>query len=150
MSDSVTRSIDLKAPIERVWRALTDHEEVGAIFRVALRQPFAVGRTSTGNVTYPGYEHMRWEATVTRMEKPTLFAFTWPHPADPGDPDEDLARAPRTLVEFRLKTIPGGTRLTVTESGFDALPPDRRAEAMRNNAGGWEMQLGNVKAHLNA
>ena len=150
MSDSVQRSIELKAPIERVWQALTDHKEVGAIFRVALKQPFAVGRTSSGNVTYPGYEHMRWEATVTKMERPTLFAFTWPHPLDPGDPKEDLSRAPRTLVEFRLEPIPGGTRLTVTESGFAALPPDRREGAMRDNAGGWEMQLGNVKAHVEA
>jgi len=145
MTDRIEKTIEVKAPVERVWRALTDHEEFGQWFRVKLDQPFVLGGPSTGRMTYPGYEHAAWEATVTRMEPPHAFAFTWPHPADfetpqPGDP--------RTLVEFRLEPIPEGTRLTVVESGFHALPPGQRAEAMRRNEGGWEAQTRNIQAHV--
>lgn len=145
MSDRIEKTIDLNAPVERVWRALTDHREFGAWFRVALDGPFVLGQDSTGRITSPGYEHYRWRATVTAMDAPRLFAFRWPHPADPAvdSPDD-----PTTLVEFRLAPIPSGTRLTIVESGFDALPPDRRATAMRDNDQGWAQQAGNIRAHV--
>lgn len=146
MSDRIEKTADLKAPIERVWRALTDHVEFGQWFRVKIDGPFVLGEPSTGHITHPGYEHYKWEAVVTRMDEPRLFAFTWPHPADPHA--DNYAGSPRTTVEFRLEPIPGGTRLTVVESGFEAVPADRRAEAMRENTGGWEEQMRNVKAHV--
>src|SRR4051812_12550953 len=100
MSDRIERSIEVHAPIERVWRALTDHREFGAWFRVALDQPFVLGQPSTGHMTYPGYEHFPWDAVVTVMEPPNRFAFTWPHPEDPLA--ADIEGSPRTTVEFRL------------------------------------------------
>jgi uncharacterized protein YndB with AHSA1/START domain len=147
MSDRIEKTIELNAPVERVWRALTDHTEFGAWFQVKLDGPFVLGGVSTGHITYPGYEHMAWRATVTRMEPTRLFAFTWPHPADPGVDDPD---APCTLVEFRLEPTPTGTRLHIVESGFDALPPDRRTTAMRRNEGGWTEQVVNIQAHVDA
>jgi uncharacterized protein YndB with AHSA1/START domain len=146
MKDYIEKNIDLNAPIDRVWRALTDHEEFGRWFRVELNQPFVVGELSTGHITYPGYEHVKWEATVREMEEPRLFSFTWPHPADFNAPD--YHDEPTTLVEFRLEETANGTRVTVTESGFEALPPERQAEAMRSNEGGWEEQMRNIKAHV--
>lgn len=146
MADRIEKSIDIAAPPERVWRALTDHEEFGAWFRVRLDGPFAVGETSRGHITYPGYEHLKWQATVTAMEAPRRFAFTW-HPYA-VDPDRDYSDEPPTLVEFRLEPAETGTRLTVIESGFDAIPAARRDEALRMNEGGWEEQVGNVKAHV--
>jgi uncharacterized protein YndB with AHSA1/START domain len=149
MTDRIERSVELKAPIARVWRALTDHEEFGAWFRVKLDGPFAPGRVSRGNTTYPGYEHVKWESTVVRMEEPHAFAYTW-HPYA-IDPDADYSNEPPTLVEFRLEsTASGGTRVTVTESGFDKIPLARRQDAIRSNTGGWEEQLGNIKAHVDA
>jgi uncharacterized protein YndB with AHSA1/START domain len=79
------------------------------------------------------------------MEKPRLFAFTW-HPYA-IDPDRDYSDEPQTRVEFRLTPDGGGTRLVVTESGFDSIPAERRDEALRMNTGGWEAQVGNIKAH---
>ena len=76
MTDSITRTIDLAAPIERVWQALTDYREFGAWFRVALDGPFRVSERSTGYITHPGYEHIRWEASVIAMETPTRFSFS--------------------------------------------------------------------------
>jgi uncharacterized protein YndB with AHSA1/START domain len=146
MSDRIEKSVELNADVERVWRALTDHEEFGAWFRVKLDGPFAVGETSLGHITYPGYEHVRWEAEVVRMERPRHFAFTW-HPYA-IDPDKDYSGEPSTLVEFRLEPNGTGTRLTVTESGFDALPADRRDEAFRMNEGGWSEQVRNIAAYV--
>lgn len=149
MPDRIEKTIELKAPPSRVWRALTDHREFGAWFRVALEGPFVVGETSRGRIIYPGYEHIVWEAKVTAMEPPTYFAFTW-HPYA-VDPKADYSAETPTLVEFRLEPMAGGgTRLTLTESGFDRIPPQRRAEAFRMNEGGWEEQMGNIRAHLGA
>lgn len=146
MSDRIVKTVELKAPIERVWRALTDHREFGAWFKVALDQPFEVGRASTGRMTYPGFEHYPWEAQIVRMDAPDVFAYTWPHPEDMDAPNFD--GAPRTTVEFQLEAIDGGTRLTVIESGFEAVPESWRAKAMRQNEGGWEEQTRNIKAHV--
>lgn len=149
MSDRIEKTIELKAPPSRVWRALTDHREFGAWFRVALEGPFVVGETSRGHITYPGYEHIVWEAKVMAMEPQSYFAFTW-HPYA-VDPKADYSAETPTLVEFRLEpTAGGGTRLTLTESGFDRIPPQRRAEAFRMNEGGWEEQMENIRAHLGA
>ncbi|MEM9491343.1 MAG: SRPBCC family protein [Myxococcota bacterium] len=147
MGDRIEKQIELKAPIDRVWRALTDHEEFGAWFRVKLDGPFAVGEVTTGRITYEGYENMKWRSRVEFMEAPHRFVFTWPNPEDPTD-EQELASAPETRVEFRLEEIPGGTRLTVIESGFEMLPAGRRATAMRENDGGWDIQTAHIKAHV--
>lgn len=146
MTDRIEKSIAIAAPPERVWRALTDHEEFGTWFRVKLEGPFALGETSLGRITYPGYEHVKWEARVVAMEAPRLFAFTW-HPYA-VEPDQDYSAEPQIRVEFRLEPAGEGTRLTVVESGFDALPAERRDEALRSNTRGWEEQMKNVKAHV--
>ncbi len=147
MQDSIEKRIDLKAPVARVWRALTDHREFGAWFRVDLEGPFAVGEVSRGRITYPGYEHLKWEATVEAMEPESLFAFTWcPYG---GDTDVDYSDEPTTRVEFRLEPTEGGTRLVISESGFDALPDDpRRVDALRRNTQGWNEQAKNITAHV--
>jgi uncharacterized protein YndB with AHSA1/START domain len=124
MTDRIEKSIAIAAPVERVWRALTDHEEFGAWFRVKLEGPFVLGEVSRGRMTYPGYEHLKWEARVVAMEAPNLFAFTW-HPYA-VDPDKDYSADPPTRVEFRLEPAGEGTRLIVVESGFDSMPAERR------------------------
>jgi uncharacterized protein YndB with AHSA1/START domain len=146
MSDRIEKQVEIRAPVERVWRALTDHEEFGAWFRVKLDGPFIPGQPSSGHITHPGYEHVRWNATVVNMDSPRLFSFTW-HPYG-IDPDVDYSQETPTLVEFRLEPTAGGTRLSVTESGFDKIPAHRRDEAFRMNEGGWAAQMENVRAHV--
>ena len=143
MTDRIEKSIELKAPVARVWRALTDHREFGAWFRVRLDGPFEPGRTVRGQITHPGYEHLKWEAVVQKMEPERLFSFTW-HP-HPSDPEKDYSNEAPTLVEFRLEKIPSGTLLIVSESGFDKLPSDRRSQAFRMNEAGWTEQLKNIE-----
>jgi uncharacterized protein YndB with AHSA1/START domain len=146
MLDNIEKTIVLKAPVARVWRALTDAEEFGIWFRVKLEGPFVAGAESRGHITYPGYEHLRFRATVVRIEAPLVFAFTW-HPYA-IDPDRDYDDEPATLVTFRLEPTSEGTRLTVTESGFDALPPERRDLAFRMNERGWGIQMENIASHV--
>jgi len=145
-TDRIEKRIELQAPVSRVWRALTDHREFGEWFRVKLEGPFVPGRTSRGNITTPGYEHLRMEVVVQKMEKDGLFSFTW-HPYA-VDPRADYSQEPPTLVEFRLEPSKTGTLLQVTESGFDQLPAGRRQEAFRMNDGGWTEQLKNIERHV--
>src|ERR1700677_3327321 len=123
MSNQIEKSIELNAPVERVWRALTDHNEFGEWFRVKIDGPFAAGKTATGRITHPGYEHVKWEVQIKQMDAPRLFSFTW-HPYA-IDPDVDYSKETPTLVEFRLQPTAKGTRLVIVESGFDALPSHR-------------------------
>lgn len=146
MNDRIEKQIELKAPISKVWRALTDHREFGEWFRVKLDGPFVPGQVSRGQMTYPGYEHLKWEATVEKMEPEKLFSFTW-HPYA-VDPKADYSDEPPTLVEFTLQKTANGTLLTVTESGFDQIPSGRRLEAFRMNDGGWAEQVKNIEKHV--
>src|SRR4030088_2519907 len=143
MSNSIEKRIELKAPVSRVWRALTDHREFGEWFRVKLDGPFVPGETSHGQITYPGYEHIKFEAVVQKMEPERFFSYTW-HPYA-VDPDVDYSTEKPTLVEFTLEPTASGTLLTVSESGFDKIPANRRAEAFRKNEGGWAIQMENIQ-----
>jgi uncharacterized protein YndB with AHSA1/START domain len=148
MTDRIEKTIELKATLERVWRALTDAEQFGQWFRVKLDGPFTPGEESVGRVLYPGYEHVTWRCRTVAIEPMTRFAFTW-HPYA-IDPETDYAQEPPTLVEFRLEPTAGGVRLLLTESGFDALPPRRREEAFPRNEGGWTIQIQNIRDYVEA
>ncbi|MDR3678048.1 MAG: SRPBCC family protein, partial [Acidobacteriota bacterium] len=111
-----------------------------------LDGPFVPGQVSRGHITYPGYEHIKWEAMVQKMERERLFSFTW-HPYS-VDPKIDYSRETPTLVEFTLEKTAGGTLLLLTESGFDKIPAARRAEALRMNDGGWTEQMKNIESHV--
>lgn len=145
-SDRIEKKIVLRAPRARVWRALTDAAEFGAWFGVKLEGAFVAGRSVRGKMTHPGYSHLSMEVTVERIEEPGLFSFRW-HPYA-IDPKVDYSSEPTTLVELRLAEVPEGTLLTVVESGFDKIPPARRAEAFRMNSHGWQAQLENIQRHV--
>jgi uncharacterized protein YndB with AHSA1/START domain len=145
-TDRIEKTVVLRAPLSRVWRALADSREFGTWFRAALDGPFVAGETTRGHITHPGYEHLKMEIEVERMEPERLLSFRW-HP-NAIDPERDYSAEPTTLVEFRIEEVPEGTRLTVTESGFDRIPAARRGEAFRQNAQGWAIQVENVRKHV--
>jgi uncharacterized protein YndB with AHSA1/START domain len=146
MAHRIVKTIELKAPVARVWRALADHNEFGQWFRVKLDGPFKPGTVSTGRMTYPGYEHYPWRAVIERMEPDRLLSFRWHH--SDATSGVDVAKQPSTLVELRLEPTAEGTRLTITESGFEAIPEPRRLEVLRGNTEGWNIQAGNIAAHV--
>lgn len=146
MENRIEKRVELKAPISRVWRALTDHREFGEWFRVKLETPFVPGQPTSGYITHPGYEHLRMEMVVQQLSPERFFSFTW-HPYA-IDPKVDYSQETSTLVEFRLEESLTGTILHVTESGFEHIPAERRMDAFRMNDTGWAQQLRNIEAHV--
>jgi uncharacterized protein YndB with AHSA1/START domain len=146
MNDRIEKRLELKAPVARVWRALTDYREFSAWFGVKLEGPFVPGHAAGGQLIYPGYEHVKLKLVVQKMEPQKRFSFTW-HPYA-LDSRTDYSRETPTLVEFTLEKTASGTLLTVTESGFEHVPAARRAEAFRMNDGGWATQMNNIAKHV--
>ncbi|MDE9451342.1 SRPBCC family protein [Aliiroseovarius sp. Z3] len=144
MENEIVRTIDLKAPVDRVWKALTDHGEFGAWFGLSLHGPFKLGELTFGETRYPGHEGLPFWAKIVALDEPRLFSFVWPmdESIQPDDPDVDQKT---TLVEFFLEPSTIGTRLTVRESGFKNLPKDRQLQAFRDNQGGWDQQTLNIR-----
>ncbi|MHC8491835.1 SRPBCC family protein [Thalassospira sp. SM2505] len=146
MSNTIEKSIEIKASRSRVWKALTDSKEFGAWFGINIEGPFKVGKVSSGKITIEGFTHVPWNSTIKAMEEPSYFAYTW-HPYA-VDPDVDYSGEPETLVEFWLEESDGQTSVRVRETGFDNLPPHRIADALRANTHGWGAQLENIKKHV--
>jgi uncharacterized protein YndB with AHSA1/START domain len=147
--DRIERSIEIRAPLARVWRALANAEEFGAWFGVELAgQTFVAGGSVRGRITHPGHEHVVFNARVERVEPERRLSFRW-HPYA-IDPATDYSGEATTLVEFELEPTAAGTLLRVVESGFDALPPARRREAFRMNSQGWDAQMKNIERHVGA
>lgn len=147
-TDRIEKRVVLRAPRARVWRAISDAKEFGTWFRMNLDGAFVAGRTVRAKVTIPGYEHLKVEMQVERIEPERYFSYRW-HPY-PNDPAVDYSAEPTTLVEFTLEDAKGGggTALTIVESGFDRIPLARRAEAFRMNDAGWAGQIKNLAAYV--
>jgi uncharacterized protein YndB with AHSA1/START domain len=145
-TDRIEKSVFLRAPRSRVWQALADADAFGEWFGVKLDGQMKPGARLHGKVTHPGYEEFPFEITIERMETDRLLSWHW-HP-DAPDPKHDYSGEPPTLVVFELEDAPGGTRLTVVESGFDAIPPERRAQAYRGNDKGWAMQMEAIERYV--
>jgi uncharacterized protein YndB with AHSA1/START domain len=156
-SDRIEKKILLHTPRERVWRAISSHRQFGSWFGVALDGPFVEGVRLTGRITpttvdeevaklQKPHEGQEFRLTVDRIEQARRLSFRWhPYAVDPGI---DYSDEPTTLVTFDLQEVPGGTLLTVTESGFDRIPEERRAAAYAANEGGWAMQMLLIEKYL--
>ena len=145
-TDRIEKETVVRAPRSKVWRAITDSREFGKWFKAEMTDPFVQGAPARGRITHPGYEHLTIDVLVERVEPEHYFSFRW-HPYA-VDPQKDYSQEPRTLVEFELEEIPEGTRIRVTESGFDQIPLARRAEAFRMNSSGWAGQMKNVARYV--
>lgn len=145
-TDRIEKQIGLKAPVSRVWRAITDHLEFGEWFRTRVEGPFVVGQTVRGQVLHPGYEHVTVVITPAEIVPESLFSYRW-HP-NALDMTIDYSSETPTLVEFRLAPIADGTRLVIVESGFDQLPAHRREAAFRGNSNGWAGQIKNIERYV--
>ncbi len=140
--DQIVKIVELSVPVSRVWRAITDHVQFGEWFRVKLDGPFEVGETTTGQITYPGHEHVQWVSVTEEITPEHRFVFSWPPSA--VDPDTQYPVDARVKVEFSLEATTEGTRLTITESGFDLFPERKRLDILRSNREGWDIQARNI------
>lgn len=156
-SDRIEKQVLLRAPLKRVWRAISDSSDFGKWFGVKFEQPFLPGAhmrgVATPTVADPDvgkgqkpYEGLPFEIWVERMEPEKLFSFRW-HPYA-VEKDFDYSSEPTTLVEFTLEEVEGGVLLSMSESGFDQIPLERRATAFRINEGGWGTQVRMIALYL--
>jgi uncharacterized protein YndB with AHSA1/START domain len=146
-TDRIERKVLINAPRGRVWRALSDAGEFGDWFGVNFKgKSFVAGEHIQGKITYPGYEHLTMDVLIERIVPEKSLSWRW-HPAA-IDPKADYSHEPTTLVEFELKEVPGGTVLTVVESGLDKIPLARRADVFRMNSSGWDQQMVSIKRHV--
>ena len=156
-TDRIEKKILLRAPRGRIWRALTDSKEFGHWFGVKFDGPFVPNAPLHGKIVPTSvdeevarhqkpYEGKPFEIVVARIEPERLFSFRWhPFAIEPG---VDYSAEPMTLIEFALEEVPGGTMLTVSESGFDKIPLERRAKAFTANEQGWGMVVKLLEKHL--
>lgn len=142
-TDRIEKQVTLEAPRARVWRALTDVAQFNTWFGAALTSPFAPGAEVSGKLAFRGYEHVTLTIWIETMEPERFFSFRWhPYAIEEG---VDYAAEPTTLVTFTLDDEAQGTRLTIVESGFDAIPEHRRATAFSMNSKGWTGQAENIR-----
>lgn len=145
-TDRIEKQVTLDAPRARVWRALTDVSQFNAWFGVSLTEPFAPGAEVRGRISIRNYEHVTMTIWIEKMEPERFFSFRWhPYAVEPG---VDYSAEPTTLVTFTLEDAGSGTRLTIVESGFDAIPASRRSAAFSMNEKGWAGQIENIKRFL--
>jgi uncharacterized protein YndB with AHSA1/START domain len=145
-SDRIEKEVVLRAPRSRVWKAIGDSSEFGKWFRAVFEGPFEPGETLRATLTEPGWEGTTFVVFVERVEAERHLSFRW-HP-QAVDPDGEYERRPTTLVSFDLDDAPGGRRLRIVESGFAALPADRREDARGSNDGGWTIQAERISEHV--
>ena len=156
-TDRIEKEVLLRAPLERVWRAISDADEFGRWFGVRFDGPFVAGASVTGVITPTSVDEQ-----VARMQEPHAgmsdtwqivaiepqrrLAFRWhPFAVESG---ADYSQEPTTLVDFTLDETPDGVLLRIVESGFDAIPADRRASAFEANSEGWAKQTELIRKYL--
>lgn len=158
-TDRIEKKVLLHAPLNRVWRALSDSAEFGSWFGMRFDGPFVAGSPIHGTIVpttadaevaaaQKNYEGIPFDLMIDRIEPNRLFSFRW-HPGA-VDPKVDYSKEPTTLVVFALEKTPEGVMLTVTESGFDQIPLERRAKVFAMNEQGWAMQMKLIGKHLDA
>jgi uncharacterized protein YndB with AHSA1/START domain len=144
----IEKQIVIDSPRSRVWRAVSDVREFNKWFGAALTSPFAPGAVVSGKLTIPGYDHLTITVWVEKVQPETFFSFRW-HP-NAMDQSVDYSKEATTLVTFTLDEVTEGTRLTIVETGFDALPESRRIKAFTSNDGGWGSQIRKIGDYLEA
>ncbi len=156
-SDRIHKEILLSSALARVWHAIGDSQAFGSWFGVALEAPFIAGKRLKAKIVpttvdeevarqQKPYEGKTFDLFIERVEPMKRLAFRWhPYAVEPG---VDYSDEPTTLVTFELKEVPGGTQLTVTETGFDQIPLERRAKAFEMNEAGWGMQMRLIEKYL--
>jgi uncharacterized protein YndB with AHSA1/START domain len=147
--DRVERSIELRAPRSRVWRAISNPKEFGAWFGLGepleLVGDFVPGAKIAGKWRGDGRDIIEHFCTIDAVEPERRLSFHWvPYEVPEGD---DHAKHVQTRIEFRLEDTAGGTRLTVIESGFTKLPPDKQYKRDQNQDG-WTLQLQSIAQHI--
>jgi uncharacterized protein YndB with AHSA1/START domain len=155
--DRIEKEVVLRAPLARVWQAISNADEFGQWFGVRFDGPFVEGAAVTGVITRTAVDEDvaraqephagksdTWQ--IVAIEPQRRLAFRWhPYAVESG---ADYAQEPTTLVEFTLAETHDGVLLRIVESGFDKIPADRRVAAFEANSEGWAAQTELVRKYL--
>ena len=144
----IDRTIEVNAPPDRVWRALTNAAELSAWFQVKIEGDIVPDADVWMTSVHPEHAGQRFRVRFTEMSAPHRFVWEW-HPGA-VDPGVDYSREPRTTVTFTLEPSGRGTRLSVSETGFDAISLARRAKVYKDNSQGWPEVLVWLQKHVEA
>jgi uncharacterized protein YndB with AHSA1/START domain len=136
---AVERSIWIAAPRERVWRAIIDPAQVEAWF-----SPGTAWRLSALEVGGRLFVHN--PETGAEMHAQVLELVDPPHRLVMRSVPEPSGTS--QVTAYTLQEEQGGTRLTVTNSGYELAPEEARWSAMEQNAFGFGMMLANLQAHV--
>lgn len=136
MIDAIERTLELDASPERVWRALTDPDELSAWFPDEARQ---LEVRPGGDGWWYWEAHGRYAVRFEAVEAPRRLVWVWAR-----DPGVGVDESPSTTVEWRLEPLDDGARarLHLREDGF----LDR--ESREQNVEGWRHELGELRSHL--
>lgn len=134
---SIERSIWIKATRERVWRAITDPDELGKWFSPGT-QWHGTGLKVGGKIYVQNPE------TGAEMYTQVIEVVDPPHRLITRSAPPEIAHA----TVWTLDEENGGTRLTITNTGYELESDDVRHTNMEQNAFGFGMMLENIKAHV--
>jgi uncharacterized protein YndB with AHSA1/START domain len=158
-SDRIEKQRVVQHPIERVWRAISEPKQFSAWIGLAEPGDFVQGALFTAKMAptkfnaefaqlQEPYDGLTVKMTIERIQPPFHFSFRF-HPFA-IDPNADYSSEPMNEVAFELKEVANGTRVTMTETGFERIPPERRAVAYEVNNRAWGLALKALESYLAA
>jgi uncharacterized protein YndB with AHSA1/START domain len=134
VADRIERDIVVDAPVEVVWRVVTEPDQISQWFADTAEIDLRPG--GEGTLTWDARatnEAATVSLVVESLEPPLRFAFRWEQ---------------TRLVEFTLAAEGDGTRLRVVESGFAALAPEEGKARYDAHSAGWDAHLANVRDYV--
>ena len=143
MQDSIQREISIRATKQRVYEHIADAKKVVLWFPEAVEGDYAKG----GQPVLSFGEYGKSRIYIVDAKPYDYFAYRWV----PGSSHltTDVLKEKTTLVEFRIReTGSGDCVVTMTESGFSALPKEVVEESFKQNTEGWDLMLGRLEKLL--
>jgi uncharacterized protein YndB with AHSA1/START domain len=137
MRDTIEREILIRAPVERVYSAIAEPEQIVRWFPDRMEGKLTPGERPT----FDFGEYGKASVYIVAAEPHHYFAYRWIPGGDSLAPSGDVLQHANTLVEFRLEKVAEGTKLRLSESGFAALPAEVYEKSLKENSEGWNFML---------
>lgn len=130
-SFTVSRTVTIDAPPERVWAALTQEDLISGWFGQRTELPdLRVG--GAGVFSWPDVPDV--QVRIEEYDPTTVFAFRWGAPV--GEPMDE---SNSTVARFTLAAGSAGTVLRVVETGFELV--EDTTGTLESHRQGWTSEL---------
>lgn len=141
---SVSRSIRINAPVEKVWRAVTEPAQISRWFGTADFNGRAAG--ASGTLTWPDRDPI--PVRIEAIDEPRMVSYRWSNDDASDTVPEHLDEKTSTVFTFTLEAADGATQLTVVETGFEFTSDP--AANLESHRGGWNGELDKLVALVEA